>query len=70
MDAVMPSHGYVESFATHVSSFDTSMASTHPAREQTKLLEPNLPLPSTRVIFVWGWWQLGQQCAAGTAGGF
>ena len=40
--------------ATHVSSFDTSMASAQSVREQTKLLEPNLPPPSTRLIFVWG----------------
>jgi hypothetical protein len=46
--------------ATHVSNFDTSMASTHSIREQTKLQEPNLPSPNTRLIFVWGWWQLGQ----------
>jgi len=43
------------------------MASAHSFREQTKLIEPNLPSPSTRVIFVWGWWQLGQRCVAGTA---
>jgi hypothetical protein len=55
---------------TQVANFDTSMASVHSLREQTKLREPNLPPPNTRLIFVWGWWQLGQLCAAGTAGSF
>jgi hypothetical protein len=45
--------------ATHVSSFDTSMPTAHSIREQMKFLEPNLPSPSTRLIFVCGWRQLG-----------
>jgi hypothetical protein len=45
--------------ATQVVNFDTSMASAHSIREQTKLLDPNLPSANTRLIFVWGWWQLG-----------
>ena len=45
--------------ATHVSSVETSMPSAHSSREQTKLLEPNWPSPSTRLTFVCGWWQLG-----------
>jgi hypothetical protein len=44
------------------------MPSAHSSREQTKFLEPNLPSPSTRLIFVCGWWQLGHICVANGAG--
>ena len=45
--------------ATQVFTFDTSMPSAQSIREHTKLLEPNLPSPSTRLILVCGSWQLG-----------
>ena len=52
-------HGVSAHSATQVFTFDTSMPSAHSVLEHTKLLEPNLPSPSTRLILVCGSWQLG-----------